>query len=179
MKYYIFSFCFLFSSCTRKNAEIETLMRSISSHRTNVPFEKLVCINIPNTIDDSIHYTHANYKVVEYINERACAPCTVKGLAVWNELLYMNHSFSSAFIIEAPSYRIPSLRKSYMESGLDHPVYIDTCHAFMNANPHITDNALFHTFLLDENDSIKIIGNPIRNEKIKELYKKILSEHDE
>ena len=29
----------------------------------------------------------------------------------------------------------------------------------------------FHTFLVDKNDSIRVIGSPVLNEKIKDLYK--------
>ena len=33
-----------------------------------------------------------------------------------------------------------------------------------------------HSFLLDENDSVLLVGNPVRNKKIEELFFKILEE---
>ena len=43
-------------------------------------------------------------------------------------------------------------------------------------DPHIPSNPLLHSFLLDENDSVLLVGNPVRNKKIEELFFKILEE---
>jgi len=35
---------------------------------------------------------------------------------------------------------------------------------------------LLHTFLLDENNNVILVGNPVRNKKIKEMFYKIVEE---
>ena len=40
----------------------------------------------------------------------------------------------------------------------------------MKLNPHLPDKEEFHTFLLDEENRVLLVGNPVRNIKLKKLY---------
>jgi len=60
------------------------------------------------------------------------------------------------------------------ESGVKIPVFVDSCYAFTRINPFIPHNTIMHTFLLNQNDSIVLVGNPLRNKKIEELVQKII-----
>lgn len=51
----------------------------------------------------------------------------------------------------------------------DHPVYLDRNADFVKLNP-LPDNSSFHTFLLDKNNKVLVIGNPVLNPTVKDLY---------
>lgn len=44
----------------------------------------------------------------------------------------------------------------------------------MNKLNHFPTDMAFHTFLLDKENKVVAIGNPIHNSKVKELYLKII-----
>lgn len=56
------------------------------------------------------------------------------------------------------------------------PVYIDTLGIFQKNNPHLPKNPRLHTFLLDANNHVILVGNPLYNTKIKEMYDRVIHE---
>lgn len=59
---------------------------------------------------------------------------------------------------------------------VNYPVYIDTQGVFQQNNPHLSKNKLLHTFLLDENNNVILVGNPVRNLRVKDLYDKAIAQ---
>ena len=55
----------------------------------------------------------------------------------------------------------------------DYPVYVDRAKEFNELN-NFPDNMNFRTFLVDKDNRILICGNPVGNEKIKDLYLKMI-----
>ena len=56
------------------------------------------------------------------------------------------------------------------------PIYVDTAGIFIRENPHIPREAVYHTFLLDKDNRVVLVGNPSRSEKIKEMFWQIVEE---
>lgn len=56
------------------------------------------------------------------------------------------------------------------------PIYVDTLGVFNRNNRHIPSNPELHTFLLDSNGYVLLVGNPLENEKIEKLFWQILEE---
>ena len=78
-------------------------------------------------------------------------------------------------MIVAPKHeQIEDAYLSIESNGLDSPVYVDTAYAFRKANPYLPDERMYHSFLLDEKDSVVIVGNPIENPKIDSLINVIV-----
>lgn len=46
----------------------------------------------------------------------------------------------------------------------------------MGLNPNIPSESMFHTFLLDENNKVILIGNPMVNKQIEEMLVLIVEE---
>ena len=53
-------------------------------------------------------------------------------------------------------------------------VYLDSVNIFEHQNQHIPSDVLFHTFLLDENMNVVLVGDPIRNKEINKIFWDIL-----
>ena len=58
----------------------------------------------------------------------------------------------------------------------DYPILLDTLGEFEKLNPHLPKNRALHTFLLDENNNVILVGNPSQNRKIKEMFYKTVEE---
>lgn len=58
-------------------------------------------------------------------------------------------------------------------SYFNHPVCIDEDDAFNRLN-HFPSDMSFQTFLLDKDNKVVVIGNPIHNLKLGELYMQII-----
>ena len=54
---------------------------------------------------------------------------------------------------------------------LNTPLYIDFNHNFYNSNKLYKFDYSLHTFLIDNNDKIILVGNPTHNDKLMKLYK--------
>ena len=48
---------------------------------------------------------------------------------------------------------------------LNYPIYVDTLGIFSLGNPHLLQDPRFHTFLLDENNNVILVGNPLQDRK--------------
>lgn len=58
----------------------------------------------------------------------------------------------------------------------DYPILLDSLGEFERLNPHLPQNKALHTFLLDENNNVLLVGNPLHNKKIEEMFYKVVEE---
>jgi len=83
------------------------------------------------------------------------------------------------YVAETPPHEKDFVYAQLCKARLDGTVYLDTCNAFRRANPHIPDNPLFHTFLLNDEDSVLLVGDPFKNEKMERLFLKVIERERE
>lgn len=116
----------------------------------------------------------SSYKVVTYI-DASCASCFVE-LYKWEELV---HTFSdlnvpTLIILEASDTSIFD-PKSHNFINVSYPLLHDNHGVFKNEN-NLFKNSSFRTFLINDKNVTKLVGNPINNEELKELYLKVIRE---
>lgn len=153
---YVF-FIFFFFSCENENAfrkEYHNLKNSV--------------IVLPDSMDR--HKNHG-YKILIYKDSLSCTPCYLKTLDTWNAFLktFKRNPIEVLFIFEpknADAASLPILLKKRMAH---HKYWIDTTGMFRRSNNQITSDDNLHCLLLDENNKVVIIGDPLRNEKIRHL----------
>ena len=58
----------------------------------------------------------------------------------------------------------------------DYPVIFDPDDQFRKKN-NLNENNIFHTMLVDANNKVIIIGNPVNNVKMQNLYREIINEY--
>lgn len=120
------------------------------------------------------------FTLVVFADSTQCSPCFINGLKEWNDMLAMEQDKKGnvrfLFIIEPRKGDETLLREKLQESGFKHPVLIDGKSLFRNANPHIPQEMLYHTFLLDRENRIVLVGNPLHNEQVRKLlYQRLKS----
>lgn len=115
------------------------------------------------------------YTILHYVDNSGCVSCKLQ-LSEWDKLIKELDSIGSHNINCLISFfpmRKKELLKSLKINRFKHYVYIDERDSLNRLNNFPKEDA-FRTFLLDNNDKVIAVGNPIHNPNVKELYLKII-----
>ena len=115
----------------------------------------------------------AEYKVLVYVDSVGCTSCKLQ-LPKWQELIAHVDSATNGnvpFIFVFQSKDDRELRYILKCDNLDRPVCIDRNNRFNSSN-RFPQDITFQTFLLDKDNKVKVIGNPVHNLAVRDLYLK-------
>ena len=115
----------------------------------------------------------AEYKVLVYVDSVGCTSCKLQ-LPKWKELIAhvdsaTNGNVPFIFIFQSKDDR--ELRYILKCDNFDRPVCIDRNNRFNSSN-RFPQDITFQTFLLDKDNKVKVIGNPVHNLAVRDLYLK-------
>lgn len=169
---------FAASSCN-SNDSVKECIQDMTSNKVFIPYDSMVYIskNIePNKNTYLMSVQNCKHKYVMYVSKERCSPCVIKNLSLWNEMLGLSRQekLQIIFVFASAEGGVDEIRQSFYNSGLEYPILIDTCGIFLKYNPYIPPNHMYHTFLIDSQDSIKLVGDPIHNKQIRFLADKII-----
>lgn len=105
-------------------------------------------------------------KIILYYDSLGCTTCKMKGLYHYNDILSKADSVSDfcvRFIIQAQA-------TDYEESDDDYPIIWDPAAHFERANPTLPKTARCRIFLLDRNDRVVLVGDPLSSDGLWDLY---------
>ena len=115
------------------------------------------------------------YKLVHYVDTKSCSICELKALYQWDDLLINNNlkKYVRVYcIIDMRTQNREDLINALNETYFSQDVYLDTLGVFLKHNDNIPSNQLYHTFFLDKNDNVVLVGNPLNNTYVEELLVK-------
>ena len=118
-----------------------------------------------------------DFKILNYIDSIGCLSCKSQ-LPLWDSLISDFSFLSSAnvsVIINMHPKDIHDAKYAVRKNSFTHPVFVDLNDSLNKLN-HFPSDPRFHCFLLDENNKVILIGNPVQNPKIKELYLRTICE---
>lgn len=175
-KFFLFIFInLLFIGCQDKNKE-EAInsVKEWMGKEILFPQNSIFTIRGKDTIGFNLN--KSEYKIVSYIDTAGCTSCRLK-LAEWQR--FMNEvdsiTFShTPFVFYLYPKNTKDLLIEFRREAFDHPVCLDETDEFNRLNQLAKSNTL-RTFLLDKENKIVAIGNPIENPNVKKFYLKILS----
>ena len=129
--------------------------------------------------DSAITLHSNNPKIVSYYNLAGCMSCRLKELRNWRcRIMELEHSntLNADFIF---LFRADSDNEHFMEefrqTGFNHTVLLDTDGEFERLN-ELPKDSRYHTFLLDNNNRIILVGSPVYNAPFWERYKTRIKE---
>lgn len=174
MKFYIKYLTSLFvflCSCAGNEAEKNDIVQSLIGQSIILPSNIEVQLN-----GKSINFNNesSDFSIICYVASKGCVPCQMK-LLEWKNLI---DEFKGAedvdvnflMILEKNSDSIASAIKT---TSFDHPVALDKEGAFMQIN-RLPTQSKYHTLLLDDNNDIIAVGNPVINPKVKNIYRNVI-----
>lgn len=170
----LFSFLFFFSCSNVKKKQVEILVNEWNNKEICFPAHPVFTRQLTDTVLYRI--PKSDYKVVVFVDSVGCVSCKLQ-LSRWKEFMHEVDSLSDGavpFVFFFQSKDLRELRYILKCDGFSHPVCIDTDDEFNRLN-HFPGEMMFQTFLVDSENRVKVIGNPIHNLSVKELYLKELT----
>lgn len=165
------------SSCD--NPESDNICKFMNSE-INIPQEKMLrrqCSKY-QLIADSLK-THS-LKIVYFIDRLNCQTCRFSKNARY-EKQYRNilqkNNVDIVYVVETESANVETTYSFMCNARLEGTVYLDTCNAFVNTNPHM-NNSLFHSFVLNKDGKVIMIGDPFANQRMNMLFQKVLTNYN-
>ena len=162
------------TSCKK---DFEESIRQFSSMKIALPYdrmERIVCSPFADTITDN-----KKLRLVNFIDTMQCHSCEMKRLIEYERLNISRQELERlefVYIVHPPSSHIKKTNQLLHSLHVEGTVYLDTCNAFHHANPAFPENKIFHSFVLDREGKIVLIGNPFRNDKMEGLLMKIIKD---
>ncbi|EDV01513.1 hypothetical protein BACCOP_01456 [Phocaeicola coprocola DSM 17136] len=166
--------CLLFfaMSCQKnERAKIEFLVKEWNNKEIRFPdnpvFTRFVTDTVPYRIPKS------DYKVVVFVDSVGCISCKLQ-LPNWKKFMHEVDSLSDGnvpFVFFFQTKDVSELRYILKRDNFSHPVCMDTEDSFYRLN-RFPGEMIFQTFLVDSANRVKVIGNPIHNLSVKDLYLK-------
>lgn len=167
----IFSFLFLFSCSDDKKHNIEVLVKEWNNKEIRFPENSVFTRYVTDTVPYRISKT--DYKVVVFVDSVGCISCKLQ-LPRWKKFMHEVDSLSDGnvpFVFFFQTKDVRELRYILRRDNFSHPVCIDTEDSFYRLN-RFPGEMMFQTFLVDSENHVKVIGNPIHNLSVKDLYLK-------
>lgn len=166
---------FLFFSCKEDNKD--TIARLVTEWQgKEIVFPK--DITFTRYVADTTDYQMpaSDYKVLIYVDSIGCTSCKLQ-LARWKTLIAHTDSITGGkipflFFFHSKDYK--EIRYLLKRDRFDLPVCIDKNDQLNKLNQFPAD-ITFQTFLLNKENKVVVIGNPIQNLAVKELYLKQLT----
>lgn len=169
----LLALCFLYSCGSRKRENIESLLQTWSGKEILFPANPTFVIQGKDTVDFSMF---GKFKILTYVDSIGCVSCKLQ-LGKWKTLMEeMNNAEGDS--VRFLFFFSPEKRRDFLgtlkSDNFIYPICIDDENRLNKLNHFPSNDAAFHTFLLDKDNKVLAIGNPIHNPKIKELYIKIV-----
>lgn len=164
---------FILISCGNQNkGNIEALLQTWSEKEVLFPKDLTFTVKGKDTVDFSLS---GKYKILTYVDSIGCVSCKLQ-LGKWKALMdEMNEAGREPikFMFFFSSEKRRDFLGTLKSEDFVYPVCIDEENSLNKLN-HFPSDMSFQTFLLDKDNKVLAIGNPVHNPKVKELYLKII-----
>jgi len=112
------------------------------------------------------------YKILLYVDSAGCSDCRLR-LFEWKFLIEEADSLfhgKVGFLLFFQPKNVKEMEFLFVRDKFDYPVFMDTKGAINSLNS-FPQEMQYQCFLLDSNNKALMIGNPVVNPRIWELYK--------
>ena len=164
----------LSASCAdNRSASVADIVSQWEGREILFPENSVFTIQGCDTVD--FQFQNAPYKILTYVDSVGCMSCKLQ-LMNWSKYIQeldsvTGNSVPVAFFINASDQK--ELSYITRRDGFKHPVCFDEEDEINRLN-QFSANMTFQTFLLDRENRVVGIGNPVHNANVKALYYRII-----
>lgn len=167
------------ASCAESDKErLSKLVNEWERKEILFPTHSTFTIQGKDTVD--FEFRNADYKVVAYVDSAGCTGCKLQFLR-WKELIAEVDSLTDGsvpFLFYFHPKDLKELKYLTRREGFVYPVCFDEKDDFNRLN-RFPSEMMFQTFLLDKENKVVALGNPVLSLKVKELYLKLITGNQE
>jgi hypothetical protein len=113
--------------------------------------------------------------MVVYVDSAECSSCALSKLRFWNPLIAeakkKQLDIDYVFILAPKKKDMEDVNVELEITDLQSSIYVDTAFAFKKNNKDLPKENKYHSFLLNTEGKVILIGSPIANKKIMDIYK--------
>jgi hypothetical protein len=167
----------MFFACNEKNdhrSEAERIVSEWLGKTIHFPDSIVFSVFGQDTLVND--YSQAPFKLFLYIDAKGCTSCNFK-MYQWKDLLVESDSIAGdmlSFILCVQPGDRSELIHLLQRDKFNYPVIIDDHDQFNKLN-HFPEMPAFQCFLLDKDNTVLLVGNPILNPAVWELYKQLIN----
>ena len=157
-------------------SHIKEDIKGIMEHNLSIPQSEMISFSWSFQLD-SVR-TPNNLSLIFYVSNEQCQSCYFSELIKYernNYELLKKKGIRILYIISTDNLNRESLEHELINARIKGTVYLDTCNVFLESNPQIPNNELFHTFVINKEGKVLMVGNPFQNEKMEALFKKVIA----
>ncbi len=164
-----------FTSCHKsgEKGDITRLVSEWMDKEVLFPDNMVFTIQGKDTVDFA--YRDADYKIVSYVDSAGCLSCKLQ-LENWKKVIQRIDSVAEESVPFVFVFNAKTLRDIILvtrKEGFTHPIVADMGDKFNRMN-HFPTNINFQSMLVDKNNKVLAIGNPVLNPKVLDLYQSII-----
>ena len=171
--------CLCLASCAESDKErLSRLVSEWERKEILFPAHSTFTIQGKDTVD--FNFKDADYKIVTYVDSAGCTSCKLQ-LHRWKQLIAEVDSLTDGgvpFLFYFHPKDRKELRNLTRREGFIYPVCFDEKDDFNRLN-RFPNEMMFQTFLLDKENKVVALGNPVLSPKVKELYLKLITGNQE
>lgn len=173
MRRYCYFLLFLFlCACSESREEaVYRLVKEWTGKEINFPERSVFTVQGKDTVDFT--FQDVDYKVLVYVDSVGCTSCKLQ-LDSWKKVIKEMTEETGKdipFLFYFHPKDMKELRYLTRRDNFTYPVCFDEKDE-LNALNRFPSDMTFQTFLLDEENRVVSVGNPVHNPKVKELYLK-------
>lgn len=156
-----------------KEAEAEKIVTEWTEKTIQFPYN--IAFSIYGRDTSSMSFLETPYKILLYSDSTGCTSCKLK-LLEWKALIHeadtaLNGKLSFIFCFYPKDKK--ELSYLLMRDRFDYPVYVDVHNELYGLN-RFPQKPEYQCFLLDKENRVVSIGNPVLNTRVWDLYKQIV-----
>jgi hypothetical protein len=123
-----------------------------------------------------------NYKILLYIDSIGCMSCRFR-LGEWKKIIAGADTLFSKkpdfiFVFQPKHVGDKEIKQLLKQNGFIYPVFIDIDNQTFALN-NFPKEQEYQCFLLDKDNKVVMVGNPVLNPAIWKLYKQVISNDEE
>ena len=174
----LFSICIVCSCEDSDERRVAKMIEDWTGRTILMPKESVFTLYGGDTVSFLKDYICADYKIINYVDSTDCVSCKLQ-ISSWKVFLATLDSVGTDLerIIPVLFYMCPKesaeLKFILHREGFNYPICIDEKDSLNKLN-HFPSDINYQTFLLDKDNKVLAIGNPVLNPKVKDLYLRII-----
>lgn len=162
---------FLLACQDKEKEEVRRLVSEWQGKEIRFPQDMVFLRFATDTVDFTL--PKSPHKVLVFVDSIGCTSCKLQ-LYRWKELIQYADSITQGtvpFLFFFQSDDKKEIQYILKKDNFDKPICLDQSDKLNELN-HFPGDGRFQTFLLDKDNKVVVIGNPIHNPNIRELYLK-------
>lgn len=150
-----------------ENSSIDDTVKNLYGKRIEIDWDGMIA-SPPDSV--KFDYEKRPFKVVAKFENEVCAPCFLGHLEACTKLMELFPEDSVAYICIVPAEEKEIMTRIESNDYSNLCIISDVDDKYSSKNRIKGYRSFFQTYLLDRRNRIVIVGDPLRNNKIRELY---------